>query len=321
VDAATHQPGELTLAQPLAEHPAPVPPALLNEFAATARVGEVDLTDAEFELALTAVGTKHNFGLAPGAQPSAAQQEKFMRALQLADFALARACALGREIAWQQFFARFRGPLRQAAIAVTGSSSLGEDLADSLYAELFGLSERDGQRRSPLASYSGRGSLMGWLRATLAQRHVDHHRRTWRESPMPEPESGVEFAAMPAQTTPEPAALSQLSDALMQTLQSLPPDDRFLLSAYFLDQRTLLEIARVLRVHEATVSRKLKRLTAAVHKQLLKQLQASGLSKRAAEEELVTDPRDLTLNLRTLLQTSSAAAFSQQKRGPNQAQS
>jgi RNA polymerase sigma-70 factor (ECF subfamily) len=296
-----------------------IPSPLLDELAATANLGELNLTAEEFVLVLTSVGTKHNFGLPPEGQSTAAQQEKFLRALQLADLALARACALGREAAWQQFLARFRWPLRQAAIAVTGSSSLGEDLADSLYAELFGLNERDGQRRSPLASYSGRGSLMGWLRATLAQRHVDYHRRTWRESPMPEPESGIEFAAAPAQSKPEPAALSQLSRALAQTLQSLSPDDRFLLSAYFLDQRTLLEIARLLRVHEATVSRKLKRLTAAVHKQLLKQLQVSGLSKRAAEEALVTDPRDLTLNLRILLQTSSGAAFSQQKRGPNQA--
>ena len=149
---------------------------------------------------------------------------------------------------------------------------------------------------------------MGWLRSTLAQRHVDHHRRTWRESPLPEPGTGTEPTAT-TQTSPEPVELTRLSHALAQVLEQLTPEDRFLLASYFLDQHTLLEIARLLRVHEATISRKLKRLTTDIHKQLLKQLQAGGLSRRAAEEAMFTDPRDLTLNLRTLLQSSPPATF------------
>jgi len=311
MDAATPQPGNLTLAaEPapaLLAQQLPVPASLQAELQILA--AENSLTAAELTHALAAIGAKHNFGLPPDSIATPAQQEKFFRALQLADLALAQACALGREPAWQQFLSRFRAPLRQAAIAITGSSSLGEDLADSLYAELFGLSERAGERRSPLAGYSGRGSLMGWLRATLAQRHVDHHRRSWRESPLPEPESGNEPAAATAETTAEPAELTRLTRALQQVLAQLPPEDRFLLAHYFLDQHTLLEIARLLRVHEATISRKLKRLTADVHKQLLKQLQAAGLSRRAAEEAMFTDPRDLTLNLRTLLQSSPPPPF------------
>jgi len=316
MDAATPQTGNLTLtAEPapvlLA---APIPASLHAELQTLAT--ENSLTPAELTHALAAIGTKHNFGLPPGSLAAAAQQEKFFRSLQISDLALTQACSLGREPAWQQFLTRFRSPLRQAAIAITGSSSLGEDLADSLYAELFGLSERSGVRRSPLAGYSGRGSLMGWLRATLAQRHVDHHRRTWRESPLPEPESEHEPAAAQSPSTPEPAELTQLSHALQQVLAQLSPEDRFLLASYFLDQHTLLEIARLLRVHEATISRKLKRLTADIHKQLLKQLQAGGLSRRAAEEAMLTDPRDLTLNLRTLLQTSPPATFPIQQRNP-----
>lgn len=309
MDAATPQPGNVTLA---AAEPAsilladPIPTTLHAELHRIA--AEHSLTPAEFSHALSAIGAKHNFGLTTDSLASPTQQEKFFRALQLPDLALAQACALGREAAWEQFLNRFRAPLHQAAIAITGSSSLGEDLADSLYAELFGLSERAGERRSPLASYSGRGSLMGWLRATLAQRHVDHHRRTWRESPLPEPESGLEPVAQ-AQATQEPAHLTRLTHSLQQVLLQLSPEDRFLLAAYFLDQHTLLEIARLLRVSEATISRKLKRLTTDIHKQLLKQLQAGGLSRRAAEEAMFTDPRDLTLNLRTLLQTSQSSTF------------
>jgi RNA polymerase sigma-70 factor (ECF subfamily) len=81
------------------------------------------------------------------------------------------------------------------------------------------------------------------------------------------------------------------------------------LSAYFLDRQTLLQIGRLLRVHEATISRRLKRLTADLRKQLLRTLRADGLSERAAEEALGADPRDIEINLRALLQTSQIAAF------------
>jgi RNA polymerase sigma-70 factor, ECF subfamily len=285
-----------------------IPAALLDTLWSEAEAGSLELSRDEFAQKLMAVGAKYNYGLAPGQRASSMQVETFYRALQLRELALAHACALGREAAWEQFLQRFRAPLTLAAVAITGSSSLGQDLADSLYSELFGLTERDGQRRSPLASYSGRGSLMGWLRTTLAQRHVDHHRRTRRETPLED----TDFAAASSAPTPTTEALSRLGDSLAETLRALTPDDRFLLSAYFLDRRTLLEIAQLLCIHESTVSRKLKNLTAGLHRQLLKRLQASGMSKRAADEALGTDPRDLDLNLRNLLQAPTAGTFSNQ---------
>jgi RNA polymerase sigma-70 factor (ECF subfamily) len=302
--------------QPDAQKTAParatdcLPPRLLDELCLLAQTGSVGLGHADFEAALLAIGAKHNFGLAPGGEPSPSRKESFLRALQLADLALAQACALGRETAWLQFLARFRRPLTQAAIAITRSSSLGPELADSLYAELFGLSERDGLRRSPLASYSGRGSLLGWLRTSLAQRNVDHHRRTHRESPL---EDDAPFAAPESTPAPPPEQLAALSRSVAATLAALPADDRFLLSAYFLDQRTLQQIAPLLGVHEATVSRKLKRLTTHLRERLLTCLRAKGMSNRAAEETLGADPRDLSLHLRDLLQTSAAPAFSNHK--------
>ena len=41
-----------------------------------------------------------------------------------------------------------------------------------------------------------------------------------------------------------------------------------------------------------------------MRKQLLRTLKARGLSRRAAEETLGTDPRDVDINLRKLLQKS-----------------
>jgi len=274
----------------------------------------VELSRSELAQALLAIGVKCNYGLAPGVQADRGQITGFWRGLQLGDLALAQACARGRDIAWRQFLARFREPLTQAAIAMTRSASSGEELADSLYSEMFGLTARDGQRRSPLASYSGRGSLMGFLRASLAQRNAGEHRRTHREAPLPV----VEFAAASPAPTPSVEVLARLRACLAGILLVLKAEERFLLSAWFLDQRTLAEIAGVLRVHESTMSRRIKRLTSGLHKELINRLRKSGMSKAAAEEALGADPRDLDMNLRSLLQTSpqvsTQAAFLQQGR-------
>ncbi|MGA3025023.1 MAG: sigma-70 family RNA polymerase sigma factor [Bryobacteraceae bacterium] len=280
----------------------------IEELYRAADAESVGLTKHELAGALLAIGIKCNYGLAPGVHANRVQVGAFWRALQLRDLALAQACALGRGVAWQRFLSRYREPLTQAAIGITRSATSGSELADSLYSEMFGLTERDGQRRSPLTSYSGRGSLMGFLRATLAQRNAGQHRRTSREVPL-----AVEDlpAASPA-PTPSANVLSRLGDSLAATLLSLTAEERFLLSAWFLDRRTLAEIAQVLRVHESTMSRRIKRLTSSLRKGLLANLQKSGLSRPAAEEALGTDPRDLNINLRSLLQASSPAAFLQQ---------
>jgi RNA polymerase sigma-70 factor, ECF subfamily len=285
-----------------------LPESLLQELWRTAKAADNGLTCDEFNTALYAVGARYNYGMPAAAHPDDSQRVDFLRSLRLEDLALATACVLGREVAWQRFLNLYRASLTQAAIAITGSSTLGHDLADSLYSELYGLREVDGQRRSPLASYSGRGSMLGWLRTTLAQRHVDHHRRTHRESPL----DTLDAPAPQPQPAPVPAELTGLARAITSTLQDLSPEERYLLSSYFLDRQPLAQIARVLRVHEATISRRLKRLLADLRQRLLRHLQTGGLSKRAAEEALGNDPRDLEINLRGLLQSSQTTSFSEQ---------
>jgi RNA polymerase sigma-70 factor (ECF subfamily) len=274
-----------------------------------AEADSVGLGKDELATVLLTLGVKYNYGLPPGTEATPSQIADFWRSLQLRDLALAHACALGREPAWQQFMTRYRDILTQAAISITSSAALGCELADSLYADLFGLTERGEQRRSPLGYYSGRGSLKGFLRATLAQRNVDHHRRSNREAPL----TTDDLPAASPSPTPTADTLSRVSQALKITLGSLAAEDRFLLSAWFLDRRTLLEISRILRVHEATVSRRLARLTARLHDGLIENLQASGLSRAAAEEAMATDPRDLDVNLRLLLQASQGGTFLQQE--------
>ncbi len=74
----------------------------------------------------------------------------------------------------------------------------------------------------------------------------------------------------------------------------------------------MLEIARVLGVHEATVSRRLRRAEQEIRKQILKHLQHGGMSRRAAAEAMGTDARDLEVNLKKLLQNSQSEAFQEQ---------
>jgi RNA polymerase sigma-70 factor (ECF subfamily) len=262
----------------------------------------------EFDRIVAAAGSAQNFGLAAEVAATSQQQAAFFRGLRLDDLVLARACAAGNEHAWEHFIAQHRRPLIRAAIAITGSETLGHDLADQLYAELFGLNMRESERRSPLLSYRGRGSLMGWLRTTLAQRHVDHHRRSRREQPLEE----IDVPAAVASPQTPGAELSQLERAIEQALEERDAEERFLMAAYYLDGQTLLQIARVLAVHEATVSRKLRRATEETRKQVLRNLRREGLSRRAAEEALNADPRDLELNLKKLLQNSQMEAFKEQ---------
>ncbi|MGB7986747.1 MAG: sigma-70 family RNA polymerase sigma factor [Terracidiphilus sp.] len=310
VNAISPKPVELALPLPGEREAAQetIPATLLQELWRTAEAESCGLDLVDFHTVLALVGQRVNHGLPSSLVPSSAQKSSFFRSLHLNDLALAHACALGRESAWEIFLARFQASLLHAAIAITGSATLGHDLADSLYAELYGLRQSAGERRSPLASYSGRGSLLGWLRATLVQRFRDHHRRTHRESPLDDLDCiAAEFAA------PIPVELALLTAAVATTLQTLSAEDRFLLSAYYLDRQTLLQIAHTLAVHEATVSRRLKRLTANLHQQLLRNLISSGLSPAAAKEALGADPRDIEINLRKLLQTSQTPAFSVQR--------
>ena len=287
----------------------PVAGGLLDELWQECDAAAYGLEREQFNHLLERLGTAQNYGLAAGATASRQQQASFFRGLRLADLVLARACANGHEGAWEHFLALYRQPLLRAAIAIAGSETLGRDLADQLYAELYGLTARDGLRRSPLDSYKGRGSLIGWLRTTLAQRHVDHHRRTRRELPLDDPSGFYEPPAAVPEPEKPPVELLLLGKAIEVALRRRAAEDRFLLAAYYIDGRTLLEIAGVLHVHEATVSRKLRRVTDDLRKQIVRNLQGFGLSKRAAQEALGADPRDLNLNLKKMLQIPPADTF------------
>jgi RNA polymerase sigma-70 factor, ECF subfamily len=233
--------------------------------------------------------------------------------LRAEELALARACAAGQERAWEVFLTRYREKLYDIAGYITKESSAGRELADSIYAELYGTTTRDGQRTSKLASYTGRGSLEGWLRTVMAQEHINRYRRQRRLVSLDEEtEEGVQFAA--AESEVAIAVDPRVEAATDEVLAGLPAEDRFVLASYFLDERTLAEIARTLGVHESTISRKVDKLAKSLRKQILTALGRRGMSRRQAQEALEVDVRDLRVNIRSrLAQESGGAAFSKKK--------
>ncbi|MGE5112345.1 MAG: RNA polymerase sigma factor [Acidobacteriaceae bacterium] len=238
------------------------------------------------------------------------EQVRFLGTIKAEELALARGCAAGNEFAWQTFLNRYRASLYGAAYAVAKEESVARELADSLYAELYGLPNEAGRRVSKLQYYKGRGSLEGWLRTVVAQEFVNRYRRTRREVSLEEKvEGGAQFPA--SEKDSAAAADPRIDAAVEEGLATLDAETRFLLSAYYLDGRRLAEIARLLGVHESTISRKLDRATATLRKAVRKGLVAKGLSGRQADELMQeVDVRDLTVKIReNLQQETGPSAF------------
>lgn len=281
--------------------------ALFAELYNRSGAAKYGLEPGDWVRILAGIGAKY---LPPDA--GGQQALELYRNLRVEELALARGCAAGNEAAWQDFLLRYREKLYDAAGAIAREDSAARELADSLYADLYGTSTRDGERLSKLNFYMGRGSLEGWLRTVLAQEYVNRYRRGKRLVSLEEKEeAGVQFVAATAE--PAPPVDSRLEAATDQALAALPAEDRFILAAYFLDQRTLAEVAQTLGVHESTISRKLGKITAGLRKQILGGLRQRGMSKRQAEEALEADVRDISLDLRSRLQETASRTFSGKK--------
>jgi RNA polymerase sigma-70 factor (ECF subfamily) len=258
----------------------------------------------QFHIIVTAVVTKY----AAGSNES--EQIELLGKLKLEELILARACSAGNEAAWEGFLLRFRASLYESAYRIAGNEATGREIADELYADLYGIPNREGRRISKLDYYMGRGSLEGWLRTVLSQHHIDRCRSYSKSVSLEEQvEAGVSFPAPAEANTAAPDP--RLAAAIDQTLSELTPEDRFLLASWYLDQCTLAQLARQLHVHESTLSRRLDRLVTHIRKRILKHLRAAGLNARQCDELLQElDVRDLDLNLSAKLrQETPAPAF------------
>jgi RNA polymerase sigma-70 factor (ECF subfamily) len=281
---------------------------LLAELYAKSGCDKFGITSESFAAILCSVATK-----CLPSEASESEARVFLQSLRVEELTLARACAAGDNSAWEIFLTRYREKLYQSSLGIAREDSAARDLADSLYAELYGITSRDGERVSKLGSYTGRGSLEGWLRTVLAQEFVNRYRRSKRLVSLDEEiEEGSQFAA------PEPelvsCADSRLESCTDAALASLSSEDRLVLAAYYLDGRTLAEVARILGVHESTISRKVDKLAKSLRKKIVANMTERGIDRREAEEALDVDVRDLQVNIRRSLgQETPAAPFSEKK--------
>ena len=210
------------------------------------------------------------------------------RELELEDLALATACARGIEAAWEDFHRAYR----QFLVDASGD----RDIADQVIGELY---------QGQIARFRGRSSLKGWLRAIVHQAQIDHYRRVSRltdlETMPVEPgleEHPEDFERLENART--------LAGALRAEAAQLPPDQRLLLSCYYVDRMRLAEIARLRRVHESTVSRDLDAIRKRLRKQVEKRLRSQGFSS-ARIEECFRNSTDAPVELEEMLQRARKA--------------
>lgn len=227
-----------------------------------------------------------------GREPTSREVEQYLTGLHVDDLALALACASGHEPAWDAFIEKFRPVLYRAADALDPTGGARE-LADAIYADLYGTRVSGAQRQSLLRQYHGRSSLATWLRAVLAQRHVDRIRTARRLEPLPDeelqrPSAEPAIDVDPAQTRRH----MLLHDALSAALDALAPRDRLRLACYYQRQLTLAATGRILSEHEATVSRQLARTRRSLREAIERGMERAGLSAAEIEEAFATAASD-----------------------------
>lgn len=229
---------------------------------------------------------------------SASQAEEYLATLHVEDLALACACAEGIEAAWEEFVGAYRGYLRIASAAIlrrpAGAAEAAE-MADSLFAELYGLSDGKRGERSLFRYFHGRSSLKTWLRAVLAQRHVDAVRAGRKFESLDGPDG--ETLDVEKHASVEPLALDPNRELYLKLFQAtlkkalvlLPQRDLERLQLYYAREETLAEIGRRLGEHESSVSRNLERIRRELRQQveeLLRQgeIRVDGSAKRRLSE-------------------------------------
>ena len=272
--------------------------------------------------------------------PGAGQVEEYLSTLHLQDLAVACACAEGRADAWDHFVAKFRAYMRSAAGAILRcppDSPAACELADSLFADLYGLGE-DANRRSLFRYFHGRSSLKTWLRAVLAQRHVDTIRASRRFTDLDGADGHAALSAAQLTTPPRirNAGAEPLQDphrtelvtlfhrTLEVALGRLDTRDKERLRLYYAAEQTLAEIGRKLGEHESSASRNLDRTRRELREQVEQALRRGSGVDRASPAAGLSDAQialcfeyaseDSLIDLEKLLPEGPAAARKQESK-------
>ena len=272
---------------------------------------------ADLQTRVSAALTKYLFKLDENA--SGADVKSFVDEIRADDLCLIIACENGNEAAWGDLVSSFDATVKSAARKYAKNAEDAEDLAGSIWAELYGLKkDADGKLKSKLSYYSGRGSLGGWLRAVTNQLAIDNFRK---ESKFVQIEETREFENLanessensenakivhgsdnPEENFSRKQTEKDVSDALKQAINELEAEDKLILKLYYFDDLKLKDIGATLGFHEATASRKLVRIQTEIRKSVEKNLQTKhGWQKDEVKRHLSDAASKLGMNFEKLL--------------------
>ncbi len=253
----------------------------------------------------------------------------FIDEIRADDLCLILACEKGDESAWEDLVSNFDSTVKSAARKISSNNEDAEDLASSIWAELYGLrQDADGNKKSKLAYYSGRGSLAGWLRAVVSQLAVDQYRK---QSKFVQIEETREFENLaedatnhsgndlivhheqsPEELLTEKQTSEDVSAAMHTAIEMLEPEDKLVLKLYYFDDLKLKDIAATFGYHEATASRKLVRIQSDIRKAVEKELKKHhGWSDSEVKKYLADAATKLGVSLEKMLGALVLAALLQ----------
>jgi RNA polymerase sigma-70 factor (ECF subfamily) len=186
----------------------------------------------------------------------------FFHEIQANDLFMAIACASGNERAWWEFDQQHRAYLERVARHLASSEMNAQEVVETVYVELYGTRVVDGERVSKFATYSGRGSLRGWLRTVVWHSLVDLHRTSHDEVSLDEMTEKVgEGYAHSTFAEPVLGGETEMLDhltreryrkatvtAIESAFGSLDAHEKLLLLYYHVENLKLREIARLVEV-------------------------------------------------------------------------
>lgn len=256
-----------------------------------------------------------------------AEIKAFIDEIRADDLCLVIACERGDEAAWEALVKEFDPTVKSAARKAASNAEDAEDLASSIWAELYGLrTDADGNKKSKLAYYSGRGSLGGWLRAVTAQLAVDGFRKQAKyvqieedrefENLANEAAGGGQLIAndpSPEELLTDRRTAADVTEALAQTVAELEPEDRLIMKLYYFEELKLKQIADTFGFHEATASRKLARIQSEIRKGVERQLKNKhGWTDDEVKKYLSETAESLGVSLETMFAAITLAVLLQE---------
>jgi len=283
--------------------------------------------------------------LAPASTTPLTSQDitDFLGQIQADDLFMAIACAQGSERGWWEFDQQHRSYMERVARHLAKTDVDAQEVIDQVYVELYGTKVVDGERQSKFATYSGRGSLRGWLRTVIWHSIVDLHRAGHDEVSLDELTETVGEGAAHAGFAEAPAGgEDEMVDhiareryrkttlsAIGNAFSSLEPHEKLLLLYYHAEGMKLREIARLVesessplrgwfqrksatrdkdpssRIHESTIMRWLEKCYARVLETFRTEL-TSKHGLKAEEVEICMDLAIQDLAGRSIYQNLTA---------------